>query len=63
MGEPPDDIPVIEGEKKTLSKEISPSLTRYYEHDDVANFYKREMPKKAGRQLSGATSNLRAWLP
>lgn len=46
MGEPPDDIPIIGGEKEDLiTGEFAVSYSVSKSIEDVANFYKSEMPK------------------
>ena len=50
MGEPPDDIPIIEGEKENLiTGEFAVSYSISMSIEDVANFYKSEMPKEGWR--------------
>jgi hypothetical protein len=47
MGEPPDDIPIIEGEKEDLlTGEFTVSYSVSMNIEDVASFYKTEMPKE-----------------
>jgi hypothetical protein len=47
MGEPPVDIPVIDGEKEDLiTGEFAVSYSVSKDIEDVADFYKREMPRE-----------------
>jgi hypothetical protein len=47
MGDPPDDIPVIEGEKEDfITSDFAVSYSVSMNIEDVSDFYKREMPEE-----------------
>lgn len=52
MGKPPDDIPIIEGEKEDLlTGEFAVSYSISMTIGEVADFYKREMPKEGWTEV------------